>query len=62
MHRLWISDNSPVASTKGEDNGFLKSIKSMVEELDITASKSMDILKIPTNERAFYIEKLKEMN
>lgn len=47
---------------EGETKGFLKSIRNMVEGLDITANKAMDILKIPANERAFYIDKLKEMN
>lgn len=47
---------------KGKTRGFLESIKNMVEGLDITANKAMDILKIPANERAFYIDKLKDMD
>ena len=46
---------------EGESNGFLKSIKNMVEGLNITEDKAMDVLKIPENERSFYIEKLNEM-
>ena len=34
----------------------------MVEGLNITENKAMDVLKIPESERSFYIEKLKEMN
>ena len=33
----------------------------MVEGLNITENKAMDVLKIPENERSFYIEKLKGM-
>lgn len=47
---------------EGRTGGFLESIRNMVEGLNITENKAMDILKIPENERSFYIEKLKEMN
>ena len=46
---------------KGKTKGFLESIKNMVEGLNITEDKAMDVLKIPENERSFYIEKLNEM-
>ena len=47
---------------EGRTGGFLESIRNMVEGLNITENKAMDVLKIPENERSFYIEKLKEMN
>ena len=46
---------------KGKTKGFLESIKKMVENFNVSASKAMDVLEIPENERSFYIEKLNEM-
>ena len=46
---------------KGKTKGFLESIKKMVENFNVSANKAMDALKIPENERSFYIEKLNEM-
>ena len=46
---------------KGKTKGFLESIKNLAESLNMTADKAMDALKIPENERSFYIEKLNEM-
>lgn len=40
--------------------GFLESIKNLIENLDVTVDKAMDILKIPSVERSFYLEKLKK--
>ena len=45
---------------EGQAEGFLESIKNMVEGLNITKNKAMDVL-IPESERSFYIEKLNEM-
>lgn len=44
---------------KGEAKGILRSIKNLVESLGVTVSRAMDILKIPAEERPFYLEKLK---
>ena len=46
---------------EGRTGGFLESIKKMVENFNVSASKAMDVLEIPENERSFYIEKLNEM-
>ena len=46
---------------EGRTGGFLESIKKMVENFNVSASKAMDVLEIPENKRSFYIEKLKEM-
>ena len=46
---------------EGRTGGFLESIKKMVENFNVSASKAMDVLEIPENERSFYIEKLREM-
>ena len=46
---------------EGRTGGFLESIKNMVEGLNITENRAMDVLKIPENERSFYIEKLNKM-
>ena len=47
---------------KGIERGFLESISKMVNKFRVSPDEAMDVLKIPENERSFYIEKLKEMN
>ena len=43
---------------EGQRNTNLDSIKNIMESLKYTASQAMDVLKIPTSERAFYQSKL----
>ena len=43
---------------RGEEKSTLKSIKSIMETLDVSAEKAMDILKIPADQRVTFQEKI----
>jgi predicted transposase YdaD len=43
---------------EGKEIANLNSIKNLMETLDISAEKAMDLVKIPTEEREKYREKL----
>lgn len=45
---------------EGWDKARIEAVKSLMEELNLSAEKSMDILKIPEEERELYKEALKE--
>ena len=46
---------------EGEAKGILFTLKNMMRNLGLTADKALDVCEVPTNERAFYLEKLKEV-
>lgn len=46
---------------KGKSKGILFTLKNMMRNLGLTADKALDVCEVPTNERAFYLEKLKEV-
>ena len=45
----------------GKSKGILFTLKNMMRNLGLTADKALDVCEVPTNERAFYLEKLKEV-
>ena len=45
---------------RGEEKSTLKSIKSIMENLDVSAEKAMDILKIPADQRGTFQEKINQ--
>ena len=45
---------------RGEEKSTLKSIKSIMETLDVSAEKAMDILKIPADQRGTFQEKINQ--
>ena len=45
---------------RGEEKSTLKSIKSIMENLDVSAEKAMDILKIPADKRGTFQEKINQ--
>ena len=45
---------------KGREAALLDSIKKMILGMGITADKAMDVLEIPQEKRAEYMEKLKD--
>lgn len=47
---------------RGKSKGILFTLKNMMRNLGLTADKALDVCEVPTNERAFYLEKLKEVN
>lgn len=46
---------------KGKSKGILFTLKNMMRNLGLTADKALDVCEVPTNERSFYLEKLKEV-
>ena len=46
---------------RGKSKGILFTLKNMMRNLGLTADKALDVCEVPTNERAFYLEKLKEV-
>ena len=47
-----------IGEARGEEKSTLKSIKSIMETLDVSAEKAMDILKIPADQRVTFQEKI----
>ena len=47
-----------IGEARGEEKSTLKSIKSIMETLDVSAEKAMDILKIPADQRGTFQEKI----
>lgn len=46
---------------RGKSKGILFTLKNMMRNLGLTADKALDVCEVPTSERAFYLEKLKEV-
>lgn len=46
---------------RGKSKGILFTLKNMMRNLGLTADKALDVCEVPPNERAFYLEKLKEV-
>lgn len=46
---------------KGKSKGILFTLKNMIETLKLTPEKALEVCKIPSGERSFYLEKLKEV-
>lgn len=46
---------------EGEAKGILFTLKNMMETLKLAPEKALEVCKIPSGERAFYLEKLKEV-
>ena len=49
-----------IGEAVGEEKNTLKSIRNVMETLDVSVEKAMDILKIPDEQRAIFHEKLNE--
>lgn len=46
---------------EGEAKGILFTLKNMMETLKLAPEKALEVCKIPSGERSFYLEKLKEV-
>ena len=49
-----------IGEARGEQKSTLKSIKSIMETLDVSVEKAMDILKIPADQRGTFQEKINQ--
>ena len=49
-----------IGEAVGEEKNTLKSIRNVMETLDVSVEKAMDILKIPDEQRTIFHEKLNE--
>ena len=49
-----------IGEARGEEKSTLKSIKSIMETLDVSVEKAMDILKIPADQRGTFQEKINQ--
>lgn len=54
-----LSEGMEKGIEKGREATLLDSIKKMILGMGITADKAMDVLEIPQEKRAEYMEKLK---
>lgn len=59
--KLGFAEGEASGIAKGKSKGILFTLKNMMRNLGLTADKALDVCEVPTNERAFYLEKLKEV-
>lgn len=59
--KLGFAEGEASGIAKGKSKGILFTLKNMMRNLGLTANKALDVCEVPTNERAFYLEKLKEV-
>ena len=59
--KLGFAEGEASGIAKGKSKGILFTLKNMMRNLGLTADKALDVCEVPTNERSFYLEKLKEV-
>ena len=59
--KLGFAEGEASGIAKGKSKGILFTLKNMMRNLGLTADKALDVCEVPTSERAFYLEKLKEV-
>lgn len=59
--KLGFAEGEASGIAKGKSKGILFTLKNMMRNLGLTADKALDVCEVPPNERAFYLEKLKEV-
>ena len=55
-----IKRNREEAAAEAIRNSTIEHLKNLIENLKLTAKEAMDVLKIPENERPFYLKALQK--